>query len=442
MSFYDSLHEPPDEKDVGAATAALSKARSAAARSAREAAYIEAAAELFRGYPDMARIERDRNYSAALRAITTAYPDDEEAKIFYALSLLALTRRGEDPALLANAADILEPLFARLPEHPGIAHYLIHVYDDKGDREPGIGAARRYAGIAPLMTHAQHMPSHIFAGLGLWDESNASNGSALEADPQYYHSLMYLVYGQLQLGRWTEARRLVDELSGFAASPQGGRGEQRGLHQTNTWLLLETRDWEAAAEAPMYSDRPLDAAETIYVRGLGLAHTGDLRAASDTVRSLETLLGSVDWANESGLASRAYLVKIQALEIQALIALGTGAHAEAIEILEGAAELEDLPAVNRAPPDSGTGIPAREVFGEVLLELGRYDDAREQFRLALERTPNRLHSMLGLARAAAGSGDKEAARQHYRELLDLLADADTGLPIAHEAVAFLGNGLP
>jgi tetratricopeptide (TPR) repeat protein len=192
MSYYDSLHEHPPAEEVEAAIGALAMAKKAGTRPARETAYLNAAAELFRGYPDVERVERDRNYSRAMQAIADAYPDDDEARIFYALSLLALARRGEQQGLLMQAAELLEPLFAELPEHPGVAHYLIHAYDDAGDREPGISAAQRYAGIAPLMTHAQHMPSHIFAGLGMWAESNASNANALEANPRYYHSLMYL----------------------------------------------------------------------------------------------------------------------------------------------------------------------------------------------------------------------------------------------------------
>ncbi|MDX1498732.1 MAG: hypothetical protein R3176_02470, partial [Woeseiaceae bacterium] len=222
MTRYDSLHEAPTPAEVAAAEADLARALAAPTRTERETAYIRAAAGLFRDADRVPRIERDREYSAALAAIATQWPEDEEAQILHALSLLALARRGADPGLTAQAAAILEPLFAQYPGHPGIAHYLIHAYDDAGDREPGLAAARRYAGIAPLVTHAQHMPSHIFAGLGLWQESNASNAAALEADPRYYHALMYVVYGHLQLGQWQEARRRVAALERFAASPDGG----------------------------------------------------------------------------------------------------------------------------------------------------------------------------------------------------------------------------
>ena len=441
MSYYDGLHEPPGDAEVAAARDALASARSAASRTLRESAYVAAAAELYRGYPEVERVERDRHYSQAMRAIAENYPDDDEAKVFHALSLLRLARRGEDENLVMQAAGILEPLFDKLPDHPGVAHYLIHAWDDSGNREPGIDAARRYAGIAPLMTHAQHMPSHIFAGLGMWDESNASNEAALEADPRYYHSLMYLVYGDLQLGHWKLARRRVAELQAFADSPQGGRREGRGLHSVNTWLLLETRDWEAAADATMYSDAALDVAETLYLRGLGAAQTGRLDDAAAALRSIEDLLARLDTVNDSGLAVRGQLVRIQALQVEASIAFAEERYDEAIAIMGAAAAIEDGPGVERAPPDSGTGLPAHEVLGEMLLELGRFEAARAHFAKALARTPNRLHSLLGLARAAAGGGDKELAAKEYSRLLELLADADTDLPYAAEARAYVaGSG--
>lgn len=439
MSYYDGLHEPPGDDEVVAAREALDKAGSAANATPREVAWVAAAREIFRGYPEVPRVERDRNYSLAMQDIASRYPDDDEATIVYALSLLSLARRGEDEALLAQAAGLLEPLFDRLPDHPGVAHYLIHACDDSGNREPCIDAARRYAGIAPLMTHAQHMPSHIFAGLGMWEDSNASNEAALEADPRYYHSLMYLVYGDLQLGRWELARRRVAELQDFADSPQGGSREGRGLHSVNTWLLLETRDWEAAADAPMYSDAALDVAETLYVRGLGAARTGRLDEAGDALRSIRDLLGKLDAVNDTGLAVRGQLIRIQAAQVEASIAFAEERYDDAVAIMTAATAIEDGPGVERAPPDSGTGLPAHEVLGEMLLELGRHDEARQHFSKALERTPNRLHSLLGLARAAAAGGDTAGAAEAYAGIVELLSGADAGIAAIAEARAYLAQ---
>jgi tetratricopeptide (TPR) repeat protein len=439
MTYYDSLHEPPAPEHVETAVAALEQADAATAKTPRETAWIEAAKTVFAGYRDVPRIERDRRFSSALQGIMQRWPDDEEAAIFYALSRIALARRGEDPSLLHAAAAILEPLFDDLPGHPGVAHYLIHAYDDVGDRQPGIDAARRYARIAPSMTHAQHMPSHIFAGVGLWEESNASNLAALDADPRYYHALMYVVYGKLQLGQVGDAKALVDGLRSRVESPDGGRAERRGLHQVNTWLLLETRDWPAAAEAPMYSNRALDAGETIYVRGLGAAYTGRLDAAVDSVRSLDELLDNLDRVNDSGLASQVYLVEIQKLEIEAAIAAALGNDEDAVRLLREAAAIEDRPDLDRAPPDSGTGIPAHELLADLLLRINRIDEARAHYSAALARTPRRLHSMLGIARTSARANDVAVARQYYEAVLDMLANADDGHPAVAEASAYLEN---
>lgn len=439
MSYYDGLHEHPSADEVDAARAALARAEIAATQTDRESAYIKAAGQLFHGYPGVERLIRDRNYSESMQQIRAAYPDDDEASIFYALSLLSLARRGADDGLLIQAADILEPLFKKLPDHPGVAHYLIHAYDDSGERQKGIAAARVYAGIAPLMTHAQHMPSHIFAGIGMWPESNTSNAGALEANPYYYHSLMYLVYGHLQLGQWQMARKLVEELRQFTRSSDGGKAERRGLHSANTWLLLETHDWSAAAKAEMYSEAPLDAAETLYVRGTGAARSGDLDAATDALHSLNDVLNKLNEVNDSGIAVRAQLIQIQAKQVEALIAHARGNIDQAITILQQATALEDGPGVNRAPPDSGTGLPAHEVLGEILLDVGRYSEAQEHFETALQRTPNRLRSVLGLARAADRAGNSETAKREYSHLLQLLDDADPGFDMIAEARQYLSG---
>ncbi len=281
------------------------------------------------------------------------------------------------------------------------------------------------------------MPAHIFAGIGMWNESNASNAGALEADPNYYHSLMYLVYGHLQMGQWSMARQLTEELTDRTYSDQGGRSERRGLHSVNTWLLLETRDWEAAASAPMHYDVGLEAAETLYVRGMGLARTGNPHEAIKTLASLNDLLTKMTELNDSGISVRTELIRIMAKEVEAAIAMANEQHEKAITAMQEATAIEDAPGVNRAPPDSGTGLPAHEVFGEILLELGSYDEAIEQFQLALKRTPNRLHSILGLARSADLAGNGALANQQYRKLAELLKDADTGFEILAEARAYL-----
>jgi tetratricopeptide (TPR) repeat protein len=440
MTYYDGLHEQPSAADVASARSALARARSARTRDQREAAYIAAAEELFKGYPGIERIERDMNYSLAMEEIYRMYPQDHEAAIFYSLSILSLGRRGFDnETVLERVTAILEPLLDILPEHPGVAHYLIHVYDDAGVQERGLVPARRYSAIAPVLTHPQHMPAHIFAGMGMWKESNLSNQTALQADPEYFHALMYLVYGHLQLGQQTKARELTEQLRTLALSAEGSRAQRRGLHAVNTWLLLETRDWNTAADVPVYSDAALDVAETLYLRGLGAAHIGNMDKANAALDSLNNIISELSQSNDSDITVRTQLMQIHARQVEALIRVAENRGDEAINIMREAVQIADQPSVNRAAPDSGTGLPAHEVFGEILLALGHFAEAQQEFTQALRSTPNRLHSIAGLARAAAAARNSFVAEQQYRTLLELLAEADEGLPELKEAQNYLAQ---
>ena len=439
MSYYDGLHEHPSAEEVEEARAALAKAHTASTATDRERAYVAAAEQIFRGYPDVQRRDRDRAYNQAMGEIHRDHPRDNEAAIFYSLSMLSLARRGVENGneLQAQAAGIMEQLFRALPEHPGLAHYLIHDYDDSGQRELGRAAALRYSGIAPALTHAQHMPSHIFAGVGMWDENNASNRAALEVRPSYYHALMYLVYGHLQKGQRGRAHQLVEELRAVATLPQGTPAQRRGLHTANTWLLLESRDWPAASQAEEYSAAPLDRAETLYVRGIGAARSGNLELAGRILTLLRNAVAELGRANDSGVAARYQMSQIHVKQVEAAIRLSEGRGDDAVALMREAVQIADAPGVSWAPPDSGTGLPAHEFLGEILLELGRYQEAQQEFAKAVERTPNRLYSVYGLAKAAALAGDRATAEVQFKALAEILADADPGLDEAIEATQYL-----
>jgi tetratricopeptide (TPR) repeat protein len=312
MTFYDGLHEHPSADEVELARAALASAWKAKTRNEREAAWISAAEQIFRGYPEVARVDRDQKYSEAMSELYRSNPDDHEAAAFYSLSLLSLARRkANDRTLQMQAAAILEPLLKALPDHPGVAHYLIHAYDDAGQRAPGMEAARRYAAIAPVLTHPQHMPAHIFAGLGMWQENNQSNAKALEADPAYYHALMYLVYGKMQLGQRKAAADLVENLRQHTLTPDVKRAAFRGLHSANTWLLLEGRDWQAAADAPAISDAALDMLDTFYIRGIGAARSGNPDKMAAALKSLQDLVVQIEQQNDPDNKVRLLLAQVQ-----------------------------------------------------------------------------------------------------------------------------------
>ena len=440
MSYYDSLHEPPSAEEVEAARAALAKAHASSTATDRERAYVAAADQIFRGYPDVPRRDRDRAYNQALGEMHRNFPQDPEAAIFYSLSKLALARRGVENAneLQAEAAEIMEPLFDEMPEHPGLAHYLIHDYDDSARRELGRAAALRYSGIAPALTHAQHMPSHIFAGVGMWDESNTSNRGSLEVRPDYYHALMYLVYGHLQKGQRAKARELMEELRPVATSPQGTNAQRRGLHSVSTWVLLETRDWAAAALAEEFSASARDRAETLYVRGIGAARSGNLDLARNVLVVFQNAVSELGRANQTGgVAARYGALLIQVKQVEAAIRLAEGRGDDAVALMREAVQIADAPGVSWAPPDSGTGLPAHEFFGEVLMELARYQEAQQEFQKAVEATPNRLYSVYGLAKSAALAGDQATAEAQFQALSELLSEADPGLPEATEARQYL-----
>ena len=439
MSYYDSLHEHPSAEEVEQARAALAKARTASTATDRERAYVAAAENFYRGYPQAERRDRDRAYHQAMAEIHRDYPEDKEAKIFYALSMLALARRGVENGneLQAEAASIMESLFREMPDHPGLAHYLIHDYDDSGQRELGRAAALRYSGIAPSLTHAQHMPSHIFAGIGLWDENISSNSAALAAQPTSYHALMYLVYGHLQKGQRAKARELVEQLRVKATSPQGNRAQRRGLHSISTWLLLESRDWAAAAQAEEYSDVPLDREENLYVRGVGAARSGNLELAGRILTLLRNAVAEFGRNNDSGVAARYQMSQIHLKQVEAAVRLAEKRGDDAVALMREAAQIADAPGVSWAPPDAGTGLPAHEFFGELLMDLGRYKEAQQEFQKAVERTPNRLYSVYGLAKAAALAGDRSIAEAQFKVLSEILADADPGFPEAAEAKQYL-----
>ena len=443
MSYYAGLHAHPSAEEVQQAQQALARALAADPPNQRERDYVAAAEAIYDGYPQVERQSRDQAYSEAMENIYRSYPQEHEAGALYALSLLSLARRGVENGyeLQMNAAEILEPLFAALPEHPGVAHYLIHAYDDSGLRDRGLAAARRYATIAPAATHALHMPSHIFAGLGMWDENIASNQAVLDVSPLNSHSSMYIVYGYMQKGQRQKARALVDEFKSLALSPQGTPAHRRGLHSVSTRFLLDRHEWKEAAEATAYSDRPLDRAETLYVRGLGAARSGDVKAANRHLEALKDLVAQLTRDNDSGVAARTQMSQIHVKQIEAAIRLAENRGEEAVARMREAIQIADAPGVSWAPPDSGTGLPAHEVFGEILLELGRYQEAQREFEAALKRTPNRLHSVRGLARAAALGGDARSAEAQYQALLQLLADADPGLPEAEEARQYLEDRL-
>jgi hypothetical protein len=374
----------------------------------RERAYLEAAAALYRDHEAVDGRQRAIRHEEAMERLSARFPEDAEAAVFHARALIGNappTDRSHARQLRAGA--ILQPLFERFPDHPGLAHYLIHAYDAPALAERGVQAARAYSEIAPSVPHAQHMPSHIFTRLGMWEASIDANRASARAAAAYeeetsaaefsgdrLHAYDYLVYAYLQLGRDEEAREIATRISG---RPVGtGTGAAFAVAAIPARLALERDDWATAAALPVVSAPGFRAAEGVrrFARGLGAARNGDRAAAAAEVTALAALRDDFRAAGDGYWA--------EVTEAQRLAVLGWTTHGEgdaegALRLLAAAAEREE--AAEKHPVTPGPLLPARELLGDLLMELGRPGDAREAYRATLEREPGRRRAEHALERA-------------------------------------------
>lgn len=431
------------EQDRDAARDALARlgpdpaSRAARAPTEREREWLAAVETL---YGDGDKPQRDEAYSAAMARLHERYPDDLEAAAFYALSLLGLQRPGAwDPRISMRAAAVAEEVFAANPRHPGAAHYLIHAYDDPVHAPLGLRAARVYAEIAPAAHHALHMPSHIFVQLGMWERAAASNEDAWAASVAWvegrghpdtkrdFHSLSWLQYAYLQLGRRADARETMERVRALIDAGNPSLADR--LHLMQVRQAVETGRWE---ELPPREERPDGAFERfegseLYGDGVGAARRGDLDRARRAAERLEEL------AREAAGGYRAGPLRIQQLQVTAETELASGNPGAALDRLAEAAALEA-----ELDPPSGPPYPfqpAHERYGQVLLDQGRSAEAREAFAASLLRTPERAASLLGAARAARAAGDPGAAAELYGRLAAVWRAADRDWPALTEVGA-------
>jgi tetratricopeptide (TPR) repeat protein len=418
MSLWHPLWTPPPPADLAAGLAAAEQAVRRSAPGSRERDYAEAIASYYRDYGTVDYRTRMQRYEQAMAGVAARHPEDREARIFSALALIALGYALPDTTLgrQRRAAAMLEPLFQETPRHPGLAHYLIHAYDFPPLAARGAAAAARYAAIAPAVPHARHMPSHIYTRLGEWDRSIASNVSSAAAArtfereqhrnalwDQRGHAMDYLVYAYLQEGRDREAGALVDTAAGVTAGyPPGSLTNEYALAAIPARYALERGRWADAARlrvrpAPEW---PATEAITHFARAIGGARSGDAalaRAAVDSLAAIEAALGRA-----------------------------AGPQLGAVAAATAAADLEDR--TEKHPVTPGPVLPARELLGDLLLELGRPAEARRAYEATLSRSPNRARALFGRARAAEQAGDTATARATYEALLRLLAHADGDRP--------------
>jgi hypothetical protein len=412
------------------------RGKAVSAKTERERAYLAAVGKLYSNYESTSQQARLITYRDAMQEVAAKYPDDHEAQIFYALAIAA----SEDPADKTyagrlKAGAILEKLFEEEPNHPGLAHYIIHTYDVPALAGRALVAAQRYSEIAPDSPHALHMPSHTFTRAGYWQDSIDSNIAAVAAarregqTAEELHASDYEVYAYLQIGQDRAARQIVDSLPEIASrfDPKtvigGAGGPATGyfaLAAIPARYALERHDWKQAMQLPV-RETPFAHTDAItwFARGLGAARLGQPAAALDSAAALATIRERLLQANENYWALQ---VRIQELEVRAWAALAGGKKQEGLQQMKSAAELED--ATEKSAVTPGPLAPARELLGEMLLEVNEPVQAVEQFEATLKKEPGRFRALYGAARAAQFSGDRDASQRYFRELLNVCIRGD------------------
>jgi tetratricopeptide (TPR) repeat protein len=402
MSLYHQLWDAPGPADIENGAAELALAHKRAAGSARERAFIDAATAFF-GDANTPHAERAKAYEIAMAGVAKEY-DDTETQVFYALALIATAPPTDRThANQKHAADILEPLHARYPEHPGITHYLIHAYDSAELAPRGLDAARAYSKIAPSAPHALHMPSHIFTRLGYWDESIASNRAARAAAEaegdvgEALHAMDYLTYAYLQLGQDADAERVVADVHDMKTLAAGKFKIGYAANAMPVRLAMERRQWDAAAKLePLPDSEPQVAAIVYWANAVGHARGGHSDAALADLAKIDASLAALRTKHDAYWTTQ---TEVLAGSARAWQLAASGKPDAAIAQLRAAADAED--ATEKRPVTPGPIVPAREQLGDLLLELGRNGEALREFNAALTESPGRRAALAGAARATS-----------------------------------------
>jgi hypothetical protein len=427
--------------------AAVEQGRAITAKTERERAYIDAVAHL---YTDSAHIDQSNRllaYERSMAALSAAYPDDTEATIFYALALASAADPSDKTyTKQLKAGALLEALFVKYPNHPGLAHYIIHAYDEPALAPRAAEAARRYGEIAPSTPHALHMPSHTFTRVGDWQSSidtNTSSASAARAANQpadVLHASDYMVYAYLQTAQDDAAKRWVESSAQtfltFDPAHTTGAAPASAAYFAHAAIparyCLERRAWTDAAKLqPLPSPFPYADAITYFTQGLGAAHLKNGPSAREAIYSLEQIRDKLTQAKEDYWANQ---IEIQRQELVAMLAFAENHQADALAGMRHAAELEDKTETASVTP--GPLKPSREMLGELLLQMKRPSEALKEFQATLIKEPNRFWSLYGAAEAAKQAGDRQQANTYFQKLLTVAKHADQpGRPELAEARA-------
>src|SRR5262249_20537564 len=448
MSVWNQIWAPPTPANLKKGSDATTQALALDAKTPRERDYLDALAAFYADHDKLDHRTRATAYMRKMEAVAQRYADDREARIFYALSLLA-TADGLDKTYKnqLKAGEILEQVFAEKPQHPGVSHYIIHAYDYPALVDRALAAAEKYAVCVTIVPHAVHMPSHTHVLLGRWQDVIASNLSAEVGErdrgtpENRIHALDYLVSAYLRLAQDGNARKVLDLALQIEADmvarkhDTGLRGRPFGVAAMEARWTLERRDWAAAAVLPLRPGR-YAMAESVphFARAVGLSRSGQPAQAQADIERLAALqktladAKNVYWARQVG---------IQHSIARAFAARALGRNEEALAVMEEAAAAEETSETHDTLSPGPIGMTAHEALGELLLELGRPAEAFKAFELSLRTSRNRLRSYAGAAKAAASAGDATGARSYYQKVVELANAGDGTRPEIIEARTYL-----
>jgi tetratricopeptide (TPR) repeat protein len=419
---------------------AIEKGESIGPKTQRERDWLAALKEFYKDYDKVDQDTRTRNYAKAMERLAAKYPDDVEAKIFYALALNeTFDHKSMEPLLKAIA--ILEPIDKKYPDHPGVTHYLIHSYDFPAIAHRGVPAANKYAKIAPSAPHAQHMPSHIYSMVGMWEDSVMSNWRSVLVANEYVakakldgtlggvpHAYDFMAYAYLQMGQDLKARGLIQDsmaIKKVIGVPLAGATARAAVPAR---YMLERQDWQGAAQLePVNTGFPMAEAITYFARAMGGARGGDVAAARADIDKLKEQRAALEKAGQGYWAGQ---VEIQILGAQAWTAQGEGNKSDALKLMRAAADLED--ASEKHVAMENRLYPMRELLADMLMAQGEAAAALKEYETSLKNAPMRLRGFYGAAKAAEASGDAKKARDYFEKLAKLTRYADGDRPELRE----------
>ena len=427
--------------DAAKAQAALDHARAVGAPTQRERDYIEAVGAYYKDFASRSERERQISRAAAYEELAAKYPDDDEARIFSALYIAATQPQSDQTySAYARATAILEPMFLKYPNHPGVAHYLIHAYDAPPLAARGLAAARAYSKIAPDAPHAQHMPSHIFTRVGAWEDSVDSNARAFAAAlpgrefGEAQHASDYMVYADLQLARDAAAKAAIDRALAIKMPTPFAPVSAYARSAMPARYAVERGDWHSAAVLSVLSGGPpYTEANGRFARAIGAARSGDARAAAAEVEQLGTLQEKLTAAGNTYWAAE---VEVQRMAASAWAAFAHGETTAALGAMRDAADREDRQEKHIITP--GRMLPARELLADMLMESGQPAAALAEYEKSFQREHDRFRGLYGAARAAEAAGDSAKAMAYAKRLIELTRTSDTTRPEMAWALGIVG----